>query len=51
VGSCPDSICTGETAAGDYFYLLPKGKSDKTRTGVLTVLHDQIELTVTLNSA
>jgi hypothetical protein len=31
--------------------LFPGGKRDETRLGVLTVQHDQIELTVTLFSA
>jgi hypothetical protein len=36
VGSRPDLACTDETVAGDsYCYLLPEGKRNQTRIGVL----------------
>jgi len=48
----PDLACTGETVAGySYCYLLPEGRRDQARIGLLTVLHDQIGQIVTLISA
>jgi hypothetical protein len=48
MGSWPDLACADESVAGDSFWCpLPEGKRDHMRKGLLTVLRDQMERTVT----
>jgi hypothetical protein len=52
VGSWLDLACIGEEFAGNsYCYLLPKGKRDQTKTGVLKVLDVRTGLIVTFISS